>query len=85
MGAPPLENTARILINDKNLLGEGGARNAPKVLTKLQTIINAWIDRFTSFLYDNTTKQMNNIQGFVSEVQSGIKVLPKDLNTDRDK
>ena len=28
---------------------------------------------------------MNNIQNFVNEVQSGIKVLPKDLNTDRDK
>ena len=28
---------------------------------------------------------MNNIQNFVNEVQSGIKVLPKDLNTERDK
>jgi hypothetical protein len=59
--------------------------NSSPLIKELQTIINAWIDRFTSFLYDNTTKQMNNIQGFVSEVQSGIKVLPKDLNTDRDK
>jgi hypothetical protein len=59
--------------------------NSSPLIKELQTIINAWIDRFTSFLYDNTTKQMNNIQNFVNEVQSGIKVIPKDLNTDRDK
>ena len=59
--------------------------NSSPLIKELQMIINAWIDRFTSFLYDNTTKQMNNIQSFVNEVQSGIKVIPKDLNTDRDK
>ena len=59
--------------------------NSSPLIKELQTIINAWIDRFTSFLYDNTTKQMNNIQNFVNEVQSGIKVIPKDLNTERDK
>jgi hypothetical protein len=59
--------------------------NSSPLIKELSMIINSWIDRYTSFLYDNTTKQMNNIQNFVNEVQSGIKVLPKDLTTERDK
>lgn len=59
--------------------------NSQPLIKELQTIINNWIDRFTSYLYDNTTKQLANIQGFIKNVSSGIKVLPKDLTTDRDK
>jgi len=59
--------------------------NSTPLIKELQTIINNWIDRYTSFLYDNTTKQMANIQNFVNEVQSGIKVIPKDLKSDSDK
>jgi gas vesicle protein len=59
--------------------------NSSPLIKELSTIINSWIERYTSYLYDNTTKQMNNIQGFVNEVQSGIKVIPKDLATERDK
>ena len=59
--------------------------NSSPLIKELQTIINNWIDRFTSYLYDNTTKQMKNIQDFVNEVQTGIKVIPKDLNTEKDK
>ena len=59
--------------------------NSSPLIKELQTTINDWIDRFTSFLYDNTMKQLHNIQGFIKEVSEGIKVLPKDLTTDRDK
>ena len=54
-------------------------------MKELLTIINSWIDRWTSFLYDNTMKQITNTTNFITEVSSGIKVLPKDLNTERDK
>jgi hypothetical protein len=59
--------------------------NSSPLIKELQGIINEWIDRFTSFLYDNTMKQLHNIQDFIKEVSEGIKVLPKDLTTDRDK
>lgn len=59
--------------------------NSQPLIKELQSIINNWIDRFTSYLYENTTKQLANIQGFIKNVSSGIKVLPKDLTTDRDK
>ena len=59
--------------------------NSTPLIKELSTIINSWIDRYTSFLYDNTTKQLTNIQGFINEVKTGIKELPKDLKTDRDK
>ena len=59
--------------------------NSSPLIKELQTIINDWIDRFTSFLYDNSMQQLKNIQSFIKEVQEGIKTLPKDLNTERDK
>ena len=59
--------------------------NSSPLIKELQTTINDWIDKFTSFLYDNTMKQLHNIQGFIKEVSEGIKVLPKDLTTERDK
>ena len=52
--------------------------NAQPLIKELQTIINSWIDRFTSYLYQNTTYQLTNIKGFITEVQNGIKVLPAD-------
>ena len=30
--------------------------NSTPLIKELSTIINSWIERFTSFLYDNTTK-----------------------------
>jgi len=59
--------------------------NSSQLMKELLVIINSWIDRWTSFLYDNTMKQINNITTFITDVSSGIKVLPKDLTTERDK
>ena len=53
--------------------------NSSPLIKELQQIINDWINRYTSFLYENTTKQLKNIQHFIQDVSSGIKVLPKDL------
>lgn len=58
--------------------------NSQPLIKELQIIINQWIEKFTSFLYDNTMKQIKNIQGFIKEVQDGIKVLPKDLSKKSD-
>ena len=59
--------------------------NSTPLIKELSTIINSWIERFTSFLYDNTTKQLKNTQGFIEEVSNGIKELPTDLRTEREK
>jgi hypothetical protein len=59
--------------------------NSTPLIKELSTIINSWIERFTSFLYDNTTKQLKNTQGFIEEVSTGIKELPTDLRTEREK
>jgi len=61
--------------------------NSSPLIKELQQIINNWIDRYTSFLYQNTTKQLKNIQTFIKDVSDGIKVLPKDkeLSNERDK
>jgi len=39
--------------------------NSSPLIKELQTIINDWIDRFTSFLYDNNMKQLSNFQNFI--------------------
>ena len=59
--------------------------NSQPLIKELQSIIHNWIEKFTQFLYDNTTRQLKNIQNFIKEVQDGIKVLPKDLNSKSDK
>ena len=59
--------------------------NSTPLIKELSTIINSWIERFTSFLYDNTTKQLKNTQSFIEEVSNGIKELPTDLRTEREK
>lgn len=59
--------------------------NSQPLIKELQTIIESWILRFTNYLLDNSTKQLNNIQAFISDVKKGITVLPKDLTTERDK
>ena len=59
--------------------------NSQPLIKELQTIIESWILRFTNYLLDNSTKQLNNIQAFIGDVKKGITVLPKDLTTERDK
>jgi hypothetical protein len=39
--------------------------NSSPLIKELQQTITEWIDRFTSFLYDNSMKQLHNIQDFI--------------------
>jgi dynein heavy chain len=59
--------------------------NVNPLKNQLQEIIKDWTKRYTTFLLDNTVKQLTNIQDFIKQVSEGIKVLPKDLTTERDK
>ena len=54
-------------------------------MSELKKTINIWIDTYTNFLLNNTTKQINNIKTFVTQVSEGIKVIPTANETDREK
>ena len=51
----------------------------------LLTIVTTWIKKYTSFLLDNTLKEISNIQQFINEVNNGIKVRPENAETDQEK
>jgi hypothetical protein len=55
--------------------------NVNPLIKELQNTVTLWIDTYTHFLLDNTTKQIENIENFIDEVRDGIKTLPKDTNT----
>jgi len=59
--------------------------NSTPLIKDLQIIIEQWIDKFTSFLLENTNTQLRNTQNFIDEVKTGIKELPKGLSSDREK
>lgn len=59
--------------------------NAAPFIKTLQITVNQWIDTYTSFLMDNTIKEINNIQQFIQDVTEGIEVLPTSTNTEREK
>jgi hypothetical protein len=51
----------------------------------IQNIINSWIKKYTSFLLDNTMKEIQNIEHFIHEVDNGIKEIPQSADTKREK
>lgn len=59
--------------------------NATPLIKELQNTINDWINCYTSFLFNNTVKEIENIQNFVEEVADGIKVLPQSAEKKSDK
>lgn len=59
--------------------------NSAPLIKDLQIIIEQWIDKFTSFLLQNTNNQLKNTQGFIDDVKTGIKDLPKGLISQNDK
>jgi hypothetical protein len=44
-----------------------------------------WIDKYTSFLLDNTLKQISNIDNFIQDVKQGIRVTPEGSDSQDDK
>jgi hypothetical protein len=60
--------------------------NSQPLINSLKQIVNQWIERFTSFLLNNTTTQLKNINLFLTEVSEGIKELPPAaLSAEKDK
>jgi hypothetical protein len=59
--------------------------NVNPLIKELQNTVSLWIDTYTHFLLDNTVKQIQNIDNFINDVRSGIKVLPKASDTKEDK
>lgn len=59
--------------------------NSTPLIRELQKTVSEWIDAYTSFLLSNCIIEINNIQRFIDEVQSGIKVLPEGSETKREK
>lgn len=50
--------------------------NSSPLIRELQKTISEWIEAYTSFLLVNTVAEIQNIQKFIDEVESGIKVIP---------
>lgn len=59
--------------------------NSAPLKSGIQNIINSWIKKYTSFLLDNTMKEITNIEQFIHEVDSGIKEIPQGAETKREK
>jgi len=59
--------------------------HATPLIKELQNTVTQWIDRYTSFLMDNTVAEINNIQNFIEEVSSGIKVIPEAAESKKEK
>ena len=59
--------------------------NATPLIKELQNTIADWISCFTSFLFNNTVKEVQNIEAFIDEVATGIKVLPQAAEKKSDK
>ena len=55
------------------------------LIKELQNTVSTWIDAYTSFLLDNTIKQIENIDSFIQDVKFGILKLPKGDGTQDDK
>lgn len=59
--------------------------NSSPLKMELQKTVQEWIEAYTSFLLNNTISQINNIEKFIDEVTSGIKVLPESAESKREK
>jgi len=53
-------------------------------IQKLQSIVTLWIDTYTGFLMDNTVQELKNIDSFIADVSTGIKVIPKAVKNEQD-
>ena len=59
--------------------------NSSPLIRELQKTITEWIEAYTSFLLNNTVNEISNIQKFIDEVTHGIKVLPEQAETKKEK
>jgi len=59
--------------------------NSTPLIRELQKTISEWIEAYTSFLFNNTMSEIHNIQKFIDEVANGIKVIPENSESKREK
>lgn len=59
--------------------------NSLPLINEMKKTVTEWIDAYTHFLLSNTITEIQNIQKFIDEVQSGIKVLPEGSETKKEK
>jgi len=59
--------------------------HATPLIKELQNTVTQWIDRYTSFLMDNTIAEIKNIQSFIDDVAVGIKVIPESAESKKEK
>lgn len=59
--------------------------NSLPLIRELEKTIDAWIIAHTSFLLNNTTRQIENIKQFIHDVSEGIKVVPKSNESESEK
>jgi dynein heavy chain len=55
------------------------------LIRELEKTICSWIEAHTSFLLNNTTKQIANIREFIDQVSNGIKVIPQANESEKEK
>jgi len=59
--------------------------NVNPLIKELSNTVTRWIDTYTSFLLDNTVKQIENIDNFIKDVDQGIQKLPVGSDSKEDK
>jgi dynein heavy chain len=59
--------------------------NSQPLKNALENIVNSWISKYTNFLLNNTVSEIRNIETFINEVSSGIKEVPLEAKSNREK
>jgi len=59
--------------------------NSQPLQQKLNTIVDQWIKRYTGFLLENTTTEIQNIKSFIEEVSDGIRTIPEKAESKAEK
>jgi len=59
--------------------------NSLPLIKELEKTIQDWIQAHTSFLLNNTMRQIQNIHQFINDVNEGIKVVPKSNESESEK
>jgi hypothetical protein len=59
--------------------------NSVPLIKELEKTIEQWIQAHTNFLLNNTTQQIKNIKTFITDVNEGIKVVPKSNESEAEK
>jgi len=59
--------------------------NATPLIKELEKTATEWITAYTGFLLDNTTREIRNIEKFISDVENGIQKPPTSATTAKEK